>query len=82
VPQIDLIHTETPTPVTTFGVRGVGEVGTIPYAAAVANALCDALMDFGVELSKLPITSESVWRALESARVARGDTENKNNMGP
>ena len=81
VPQIDLMHTETPTPVTTFGVRGVGEVGTIPYAAAVTNALCDALKDFGVELSKLPITPESVWRALVSARAARGDTDNKSSVG-
>ena len=82
VPRIDLMHTETPSPVTTFGVRGVGEVGTIPYAAAVTNALCDALIDFGVELSRLPITPEGVWRALESARVARDAVGNKSSVGP
>ena len=47
----DLVHTEVPSPVTTFGVRGVGEVGTIPPAAAVTNAVCDALADYGVEIS-------------------------------
>ena len=70
VPPIELLHSETPTPVTTFGVRGVGEVGTIPPAAAVANALCDALADYGIELSSLPLTPESVWRALQATRVS------------
>jgi carbon-monoxide dehydrogenase large subunit len=66
VPPIELLHTEVPSPVTPFGIRGVGEVGTIPPAAAVANALCDALADFGVELDTLPLTPEVVWQALRS----------------
>ena len=70
VPPIDLVHTEVPSPVTTFGVRGVGEVGTIPPAAAVTNAVCDALADYGVEISALPLTPESVWRALRQSSAA------------
>ena len=53
---------------TTFGVRGVGEVGTIPPAAAVANAICDALEDYKVEFSQLPITPEAVWREISKQR--------------
>lgn len=68
VPPIELLHTEVPSPVTPFGVRGVGEVGTIPPGAAVANAICEALADYGVEISALPITPESVWQALSSGR--------------
>lgn len=68
VPPLELLHTEVPSPVTPFGIRGVGEVGTIPPGAAVANAICDALSDRGVELWALPITPESVWRAIECAR--------------
>ncbi len=68
VPPIDLLHTTVASPVTTFGVRGAGEVGCIPVAAAVANAICDALADFGVELDRLPLTPELVWRALDHAR--------------
>ena len=64
VPPIELLHTDVPSPVTTFGVRGVGEVGTIPPGAAVANAICDALAEYGVEVSELPISPESVWKAL------------------
>jgi carbon-monoxide dehydrogenase large subunit len=68
VPAVELLHTEVPSPVTTFGVRGVGEIGTIAPGAAVANAVCDALTDFGVELTALPITPEAIWRAMEQAR--------------
>jgi aerobic carbon-monoxide dehydrogenase large subunit len=64
LPAIELMHTEVASPVTPLGVRGAGEVGTIPVAAAVANAICDALSDFGVEIDRLPITPELVWRAL------------------
>lgn len=66
LPPVELLHTEVASPVTTFGVRGVGEVGTIPPGAAVANAICDALADYGVELDTLPITPESVWQAVQA----------------
>jgi carbon-monoxide dehydrogenase large subunit len=68
LPPIELHHTVVASPVTTFGVRGAGEVGCIPPAAAVANAICDALADFGVEIDRLPLTPELVWRSLEAAR--------------
>jgi aerobic carbon-monoxide dehydrogenase large subunit len=70
LPKLELLHTQTPSPVTTFGVRGVGEVGTIPPGAAIANAICDALADYGVELYSLPITPESIWRAIRDSAAA------------
>ena len=66
LPNFELDHTETPSPVTPFGVHGVGETGTIPPAAAVANAVCDALAPFGVELDRLPMT-----RGIDLARARR-----------
>jgi carbon-monoxide dehydrogenase large subunit len=69
VPPIQLLHSQVPSPVTPLGVRGAGEVGAIPGAAAVANAICDALEDFGVELDQLPLTPELVWRALQAQRT-------------
>jgi carbon-monoxide dehydrogenase large subunit len=71
LPPIELMHTAVPSPVTPLGIRGAGEVGAIPAAAAVANAVCDALSDFGVELDRLPITPELVWRALQANPLAR-----------
>jgi aerobic carbon-monoxide dehydrogenase large subunit len=69
LPSFELDHTEVPSPVTPYGVRGIGESGTIPPGAAVANAMCDALSPFGVEINRLPLTAESIWRALEAARA-------------
>jgi carbon-monoxide dehydrogenase large subunit len=71
LPSIELMHTVVPSPVTPLGIRGAGEVGAIPAAAAVANAICDALSGFGVELDRLPITPELVWRALRGKAPAR-----------
>ncbi|MET0995257.1 MAG: xanthine dehydrogenase family protein molybdopterin-binding subunit [Mycobacterium sp.] len=71
---VELLHTEVPSPVTPFGIRGVGEVGTIPPGAAIANAVCDALSEWDVDLSSLPITPEAVWRAIETARAGDPDS--------
>jgi aerobic carbon-monoxide dehydrogenase large subunit len=68
LPPFELDHLETPSPVTTFGIKGVGEGGTIAAAAAVTNAICDALAPYHVELDRLPVTPEAVWSALRAAR--------------
>jgi xanthine dehydrogenase molybdenum-binding subunit len=46
-----------------FGAKGLGESGVIPVAAAVANAVKDAV---GVRLTELPMTPARVFRALAS----------------
>jgi carbon-monoxide dehydrogenase large subunit len=68
LPPWELLHTEVPSPVTPFGVRGVGETGTIPPGATVANAICDALAGYGVDITRLPLTPEAVWHAIREAR--------------
>jgi carbon-monoxide dehydrogenase large subunit len=68
LPAFELDHLETPSPVTPFGIKGVGEGGTIAAAAAITNAVCDALSPFGIELDRTPVTPETVWRALQAAR--------------
>ncbi len=70
LPPVELMHTAVPSPVTPLGVRGAGEVGCIPVAAAIGNAICDALAPFGVELYRLPITPERVWRAIRDSAGA------------
>lgn len=49
-----------------FGAKGLGESGVIPVAAAVRNAIKDAI---GVRFAELPITPQRVRAALESRRV-------------
>jgi len=48
-----------------FGAKGLGESGVIPVAAAVANAVKDAI---GVRFTELPITPARVRAALEAKR--------------
>jgi len=59
-----------------MGVKGVGELGTIGATPAVVNAVIDALARAGVgnelDTLQMPLTSERVWRALNTARDAPG----------
>ncbi len=47
-------------------IRGVGEPSTIPTAAAVANAVYDAV---GVRINHLPLTPEKVYWALKKLKM-------------
>lgn len=62
MPRIDIRLVETNDPEGPFGAKGVGELGVTPVAAAVANAVYDAV---GVRINSLPITPEKVLRALK-----------------
>jgi CO/xanthine dehydrogenase Mo-binding subunit len=48
-----------------FGAKGVGESGTFGVSPAIANAIDDAV---GVRLTSLPLTAETLYRALRAAR--------------
>ena len=63
VPALELDHIEDPG-ANLLGVRGVGEGGTLGPAAALANAVADALAPHGVEMNALPLAPARVWSAL------------------
>jgi carbon-monoxide dehydrogenase large subunit len=67
VPDIDLVHLETPTPLNPLGVKGAGEGGTIPAAAAIIGAIENALAPYGVELTDAPITPRRIVELLAAA---------------
>jgi CO/xanthine dehydrogenase Mo-binding subunit len=48
-----------------FGAKGVGETGTFAVSPAIANAIDDAV---GVRLTSLPMSAETLYRALRTAR--------------
>jgi carbon-monoxide dehydrogenase large subunit len=58
----------TPAPSNPLGVKGGSESGTIGAPAAIGNAVIDALWHRGVRDIALPITAETVWRALKAAQ--------------
>jgi CO/xanthine dehydrogenase Mo-binding subunit len=64
MPEIAIELIETVDEAGPFGAKGLGESGVIPVAAAVANAMKDAI---GVRFSELPIKPEQVLRALHAA---------------
>ena len=68
VPNIRVLHMETPSPYTEFGQKGVGEGGAIGPAAAITNAVNDALQKFGVEITEIPITPHRVLAALANGK--------------
>jgi aerobic carbon-monoxide dehydrogenase large subunit len=61
IPFFQLDRTETPTQHNPLGAKGAGETATVPAAAAIANAVCNAL---GVNHIDMPLTPEKVWRAM------------------
>ena len=68
LPHFETDHTETPSPHHPLGVKGVGETGTIASAAAVANAVIDALRPFGVTHLDMPYTPERVWQMIHNSK--------------
>src|SRR5882672_2934128 len=67
VPNVRVLHMETPSPYTELGQKGVGEGGAIGPPAAIANAVNDALQIFSVEICEIPITPRRILAALASA---------------
>jgi xanthine dehydrogenase molybdenum-binding subunit len=61
VPTVEVEFIETEDPHGPFGAKGIGEMGLVPTAAALANAVKDAT---GVRLTRIPMTRERVYRAL------------------
>ena len=63
IPNIHFYPIETFDQKGPYGSKGVGEAPLIPTAAAIANAISDAL---GIKIDSLPITPEKVLKALKT----------------
>jgi carbon-monoxide dehydrogenase large subunit len=70
VPEIRILHMETPSPYTRFGQKGLGEGGAIAPPAAITNAINDALKGLGAELLVSPITPRRIVEAIAQTRAA------------
>ncbi len=69
IPEIEIHHLQSLSDASYLEAKGVGEGGAIGPPAAIVNAICDALADFGVEIDEIPATPERIRRSLE-ARAA------------
>ena len=65
MPDIEVVHIETPTQSSKLGAKGAGEAGTAGAPGAVMNAINDALAPFNATVFDQPITSEKILKALK-----------------
>jgi 3-oxo-Delta1-steroid hydratase/dehydrogenase large subunit len=68
VPEIEVVHHCTPSPLTMFGQKGAGESGYLGSPAAISGAINDALSPLGVTAQKLPIRISWLGDAIAAAR--------------
>jgi CO/xanthine dehydrogenase Mo-binding subunit len=67
VPPLETVLIEDPTGPGPFAAKQIGENGIVATAAAVANALDDAV---GVRIYDLPLTAEKIYFALKRSKSA------------
>jgi aerobic carbon-monoxide dehydrogenase large subunit len=65
IPEVEILHLETPSPLNPLGVKGVGEAGCIPVGAVIASGVEDALKAVGgAKFRHTPITPSMIHSAL------------------
>ena len=62
--SIDVFSRPSFTRTNPLGIKGAGEAGSVGAMPATANAIVDALSEFGVRHIDMPARSETVWRAI------------------
>jgi CO/xanthine dehydrogenase Mo-binding subunit len=67
MPTIEATWVETNDPRGPYGAKGLGEMGMVPTAPAIANAIYNAV---GVRVQELPITPEKVLDGIEAGAGA------------
>jgi aerobic carbon-monoxide dehydrogenase large subunit len=70
VPRIEVISHVSPSPLNPLGVKGVGECGVIPAAAAIISAIENALQPLGVQVTETPLLPETIVAFVRAHRAA------------
>jgi carbon-monoxide dehydrogenase large subunit len=71
LPMLPVARLDHPSVVNELGIKGVGESGAIPGAAAIANAVEDAVADLGVTIREVPVTPARLFQLIEEAKPGR-----------
>ena len=64
IPRVEMLHQETPSPLTPLGAKGLAEGNCMSVPACIANAIADAL---NVKDVKLPATPRRIHALMEGA---------------
>jgi carbon-monoxide dehydrogenase large subunit len=70
LPDVEVDHLVTPSPVTEGGIKGMGEGGLIGAPAAIVNAIADALSPFGVSIDRTPLRPCDILAAIDAGVAA------------
>jgi aerobic carbon-monoxide dehydrogenase large subunit len=68
-PMINVASHPVPTKSNPLGAKGCGEAGTSGGLPSVANAVIDALSDFGIRHLEMPMTPARIWHAIKAAKA-------------
>ncbi len=68
-PMINVTSHPVPTKSNPLGAKGCGEAGTSGGLPSVANAVIDALSDYGIQHLEMPMTPPRIWKAIQDAKV-------------
>jgi carbon-monoxide dehydrogenase large subunit len=67
-PMIEVANHPVPTKTNPIGAKGCGEAGTSGGLPAVANAVIDALSEYGIRHLEMPMTPARIWQAIQDAK--------------
>jgi aerobic carbon-monoxide dehydrogenase large subunit len=56
-----------------LGIKGIGESGTVPAAAAIISGIEDALRDYDVWIEEAPITPARLFQLIQASRASRSN---------
>ena len=70
-PMINVVSHPVRTKSNPLGAKGCGEAGTSGGLPSVANAVIDALSDYGIRHLEMPMTPARIWQAIQDARARR-----------
>ena len=68
VPMINVLSHPVPTKSNPLGAKGCGEAGTSGGLPSVANAVIDALSEYGIRHLEMPMTPARIWQAIDEAK--------------
>ena len=70
MPAFEVYLEQRPTQANPLGVKGSGQAGAIAAPQTIVSAVLDALAPLGIHDIDMPVTSERIWRAIQTANMA------------
>jgi aerobic carbon-monoxide dehydrogenase large subunit len=64
IPPLDACLVEYPSTKNPLGVKGIGESGTVPAAAAIISGVEDALLEYNLRLDEAPVSPERLFELI------------------